>query len=373
MFDVRVLGAIHLALFLLAVWMLLRLSARLGLATRAVISLLLALVFCDVGYAAYFNSLYSEPGSFVFLFLALAAAIWLADRPDSLPRLGAWLLACLLFVSAKPQNSLLAIPLAGYGFQIAYGLARDRRRVLVACSSVALLAAPIAISWSTPKWIMQHYLYNAVFYELLQNSATPREDLQELGLNPEFAKYGGTNIFSPGIPAEDPAFEAAFFDRIGSGRLGLFYLRHPGRLAGVAQRAAQSAFSQRPAYLGNFEKSCGLAPRARSHSFELWSKLRESGAPRSLWFVAVFFAGSAAAALAVFLKTGSRQLKAAMVLLIALVAMAIEQLLVAEAACGQYELGKHLFLFNLLFDLCFCADVVLATAWVSRTWRPPRA
>jgi len=97
MFDVRALGAIHLALFLLGVWLLLRLSARLGLATRAVIALLLALVFCDVGYAAYFNSLYSEPGSFVFLFLALAAAIGLAKQPASLPRLEpGWRPACCL-------------------------------------------------------------------------------------------------------------------------------------------------------------------------------------------------------------------------------------------------------------------------------------
>jgi hypothetical protein len=365
MFDVRALGAIHLALFLLAVWLLLRLSARLGLATRAVISLLLALVFCDVGYAAYFSSLYGEPGSFVFLFLALAAAIWLAEQPARLPRLVFWLASCTLFVSAKPQNSLLAIPLAGYGFWIAYDLGRGRQRVLVAASSVALLLAPIAISWSTPKWIMKHYLYNAVFYELLQNSPTPREDLQQLGLNPDLEKYRGTNIFSSGIPVEDPEFEAAFFDRIGTARLGLFYLRHPGRLAGVAQRAAQSAFSQRPSYLGNFEKSCGLAPRAQSQAFQLWSKLRESAAPRSLWFVAVFFAGSASAALAVFLKTSSRQLKAVMVLQLALVAMALEQLLVAEAACGQYELTKHLFLFNLLFDLCLCANLILGTAWLS--------
>ncbi len=373
MFDVRVLGAIHLALFLLGAWLLLRLSARLGLATRAAIALLLALVFCDVGYAAYFNSLYSESGSFVFLFLALAASIGLAEQPTSLPRLGAWLVACLLFVSAKPQNSLLAIPLAGYGFWIACGLAHCRRRMLVGCSSGALLVASMAISLSTPKWMMKHFMYNAVFYELLQNSETPREDLRELGLNPELEKYRGTNIFSPGIPVEDPAFEAAFFDRIGSARLGLFYLRHPWRLAGVAQRAAQGAFSQRPSYLGNFEKSCGLGPRAQSQAFQLWSKLRESAAPKSLWFVAVFFAGSAGAALAVFLKTSSRQLKAVMVLQLALVAMALEQLLVAEAVCGQYELTKHLFLFNLLFDLCLCADLVLATAWASRTRRSPRA
>jgi hypothetical protein len=365
LFDVRVLGALHLALFLLAVWLLLRLSANLDLATRVVVSFLLVFVFCDVGYVAYFNSLYSEPGCFVFLFLALAAAIHLAKEPASLARLAAWLVASLLFLSAKPQNSLLGIPLAGYGFWIACSLAGGgRRRVLVVCS-VALCLVSVVHHWSTPRWLVKHYLYNAVFFELLKYSPTPREDLQGLGLNPDLEKYKGTNIFSAYIPVEEPEFEAAFFNRIGTAKLALFYLGHPSRLAGVAQRAAQAAFSLRPSYLGNFEKSSGLAPRAHSQAFQFWSELRESAAPRSLWFVGLFFAGNAIVALAVCLKTGSRHLKAVMVLHLVAVLMALEQLLVAETVCGQYELPKHLFLFNLLFDLCLCADVVLATAWLS--------
>ncbi|MGD0199608.1 MAG: hypothetical protein ABSD27_02540 [Bryobacteraceae bacterium] len=366
LFDVRVLGALHVALFLLAVWLLLRLSASLDLATRVVVSLLLVLVFCDVGYVAYFNSLYSEPGSFVFLFLALAAAIHLAKEPASLARVAAWLAASLLFLSAKPQNSLLGIPLAGYGFWIAYSrlTGGGRRRVLVV-SSVALCLVSVAHHWSAPRWLVKYYLYNSVFFELLKYSPTPREDLRGLGLNPDLEKYKGTNIFSAGIPVEEPEFEAAFFNRINTAKLARFYLGHPSRLAGVAQRAAQAAFSLRPSYLGNFEKSRGLAPRAQSQTFQLWSKLRESAAPRSAWFVGAFFMGNAMAALAVYVKTGSRHLRAVIVLHLVVVLMAIEQLLVTEAACGQYELVKHLFLFNLLFDLCVCADVVLATAWLS--------
>jgi len=362
-FDVRVLAALHLALFLLAVWLLLGLSANLNLAARVVVPLLLVLVFCDVGYVAYFNSLYTEAASFVFLFLALATAIRLARQPASLARLAAWLAASLLFLSAKPQNSLLGILLACYGFWIAYSLAGRRRRLLVACSGVLCLASAVHC-WSAPKWIMRHYLYNAVFFELLEYSPTPRADLQQLGLSPDLEKYKGTNMFSADIPVEEPEFEAAFFDRIGTTKLTLFYLGHPSRLARATRRAVQGAFSLRPSYLGNFEKSCGLAPRAQSQAFQLWSKLRESAAPRSLWFVAVFLAGNAFAALAVCLKTNSRHLRAVLVLHLVLALMALEQLLTVAVA-GQYELTKHMFLFNLLFDLCLCADLVLATAWLS--------
>ena len=120
LFDLRVLGSVHLALFLLAVCLLLRLSANLNRATRVAVSFLLLFVFCDVGYVAYFNSLYTEPASFVFLFLVLAAALRLAAEPTSLGRLAAWLAASVLFLTAKPQNSFLGILLAGYGFWIAY-------------------------------------------------------------------------------------------------------------------------------------------------------------------------------------------------------------------------------------------------------------
>jgi hypothetical protein len=235
--------------------------------------------------------------------------------------------------------------------------------VLVACS-VALCLASVVLHWSTPRWAVKNYLYNAVFFELLKYSPAPRVDLQRLGLDPDLEKYKGTDIFRADIPAEDPEFEVAFFGRISTARLALFYLGHPSRLARATQRVAPGMFSLRPSYLGNFEKSCGLAPRAQSQAFQLWSKLRESASPRSLWFVAVFFAGNALAALAAFLKTGSRHFKAVMVLHLALVLMALEQLLVT-AATGQYELVKHLFLFNLLFDLCLCADIALATAWLS--------
>lgn len=370
LFDLRVVGCVHLALFLLAVCLLLRLSANLNRAARVAVSFLLLFVFCDVGYVAYFNSLYGEPASFVFLFLVLAAALRLAAQPTSSARLGVWLAVSFLFLTAKPQNSFLGILLAGYGFWIASRkISGARKLVLVGCS-VALCLVSLAYHWSLPKRIMKEYLYNAVFFELLSYSPTPQYDLQQLGLNPELAEYSDTNISSPGIPLKEPQFEAMFFDRIGVGKLAAFYLRHPSRLVGVLQRTATEAFSLRPSYLGNFEKAYGLPPRAQSQAFQFWSRLKQAASPKSPWFLCVFFVGNAALALVIYLRTGSHTLKALMVLHLVVILMAVEQLLGAEIGCGQYELVKHLFLFNLLFDLCLCADVVLAA---SRLARPAHA
>jgi hypothetical protein len=369
LFDVRVLAALRLTLFLPAVWLLLRQSARLSRATRIVAALLLLLVFCDVGYAVYFNSLYGEAESFVFLFLTVAAALRLAEQPASRARWAAWLAASVLFAGAKPQNHLLGIPLAAYGFWIAFrAVGRPGRRLLAGPVALGLISALLV--WSTPRWIVRYSLYNAVFYELLKYSPAPRADLLQLDLNPDLEKYRGTNTYSPDAPLEDPGFESAFFNRMGAAKLMRFYLRHPSRLAAVAQRTAPGAFCLRPSYLGNFEKSYGLAPGAQSRRFQFWSKLRESAAPRSLWFVAVFFAVNGMAALAVYVKSGSGYLRAAMVFHLMLAAMAIEQLLLAGIMCGQYELVKHLFLFNLLFDWCVCADAVLLAAGLSTLrWR----
>ena len=195
-----------------------------------------------------------------------------------------------------------------------------------------------------------------MFFELLKYSPAPRVDLQRLGLNPDLEKYTGTNIFSADIPVEDPEFEAAFFDRIGAAKLAPFYLGHPSRLAGVFKGLRKSAFSLRPSYLGNFEKSYGLRAAGAKPgvpALEQAEGIRGAPGRRGFW---PFSLGECRRGAACVYEAGSHHLKAVMVLLLVLVLMALEQLLVAAVA-GQYELVKHLFLFNLLFDLCLCADV----------------
>jgi hypothetical protein len=61
-FDMRSLALVRMALFLFAALLILRLGWRQGPLLRIVAAFGLLVVFADVGYVAYFNSAYVEPG-----------------------------------------------------------------------------------------------------------------------------------------------------------------------------------------------------------------------------------------------------------------------------------------------------------------------
>ena len=50
-----------------------------------------------------------------------------------------------------------------------------------------------------PMGIRNVNVYDSVFFEIIKHSPDPASDLRELGLDNSFAKYKGTNAWSPGI------------------------------------------------------------------------------------------------------------------------------------------------------------------------------
>jgi hypothetical protein len=105
-FDLRLLGVVHLLAFLGACWLLGR--GWRALTQRSSLWLLpgLLLIFCDLGYTAYFNSFYSEPATLIFLLAMVGSGFSLAAQPN-LNRLTIFCLYAGLFIAAKPQHFAL--------------------------------------------------------------------------------------------------------------------------------------------------------------------------------------------------------------------------------------------------------------------------
>ena len=112
LFDLRCLGFVHFAILLIAAWLFIVYSRQLRPLARFLFLGLLCLIFTDAGYIAYFNSFYSEPSSFIFLFCALALLLLTFQSPH-VGTLLCCFLCCLFFITAKPQNAALGIFLAG--------------------------------------------------------------------------------------------------------------------------------------------------------------------------------------------------------------------------------------------------------------------
>src|SRR5512132_2075493 len=84
-FDLRVLGALHLALFLGGVGLLVAASRAVPWPARAAGAALLVLAFTDVGYVAPSTSFYTQTASLLFLLLTAGAACLAATRRGPAP------------------------------------------------------------------------------------------------------------------------------------------------------------------------------------------------------------------------------------------------------------------------------------------------
>jgi hypothetical protein len=368
-FDIRSLALVHLALELTAAWLLLAYAPVNGRIARKVFLWIVFLLFTDVGYVSYFNSFYSEPGTFVFLLLTLGAILMTIARPTTGALLGLLVLG-LLFITSKPQNVMAGIILAVYSLRL--GALREGKAWRWECSGVALVLAASSVYYFTltPRdMTVKPSQYLSVFYEILPYSSSPRQDLIELGLDPKLSKYSGTRPWSPDTPMNDPDFQRSFFDKISFPKMIRFHLRHPVRFLETLERCAGYAQELRP-WVGNYEKSEGRSGWATSRSFNLWSSLREKYSPGSLKSFGLFFAANYVAILFLYCRSSSLKNRLMLELQASLLLVAIVQFLTVAIGVGTHEATKHLFLFDLLVDLCFATGILWLIAVATRDPSP---
>ena len=127
-FDLRFLAGLHLLLYLLGLSLILSATRTFARPVRATLGCGLLAAAPDVAYVATMNSFYMETASLLFLtmFLGLALREARAGRP-SWPRTVLTVVVAALFISAKPQNYLLAFPLAAWPVAHLWRRARLRR------------------------------------------------------------------------------------------------------------------------------------------------------------------------------------------------------------------------------------------------------
>jgi hypothetical protein len=369
LFDIRVLGAIHAVLFLLALAGILHACRGLGVATQAVVAALLVFFFTDVGYAAPFNSFYSQTASLLFLLLTIAAAAE-AVRRGGLE--GAHLLAyfgcALLFVASKPQEAPSALVLGAYGALL--GAAAPRRVWRRAGTWLAILLCAFAVWYArhSPRTLRAATIYQVVFDDILAYSETPEADAAALGLEPGWLRYKDTSPYAPDSPLLDVGFQTRFLERTGFRRILGFYALHPDRLLGRVQRAGESAWSLRPV-LGNFERSPEHPEYALSRRFSLWSRLRGTLGAWPLTATALLVGLNLAAALA----TRGRASESGRLFrdgVVALSTLAVLSFAVVALAQAPQDASRSLYSHHAACDLLLVADAGWLVFLASSRRRP---
>lgn len=351
--DIIIIGVVHALAFLAA-------FARLLMVTRQYraspwLWIAAGLVLTDVGYVAYWNSFYAEPASFIFFLLLAAESISIcnASRVSS-RQIAMWSLWAILFTMAKAQNAPLGVLLALFSMRL-WWWTRDQIAVLGAvligaATWINILTIPARVQWADS--------YNQLFLAILPESRNPSADLKAIGLEPGLVKYAGTGAWSPGSDFPDLVASGLIGNKINHLAIGTFYLQHPARIWRRATTLLPTAFSLRPEWCGNFERSAGLPPGARSTAFTWWSNFHERVLrPIGRLILILLCLSPAVAAIAWFHVPERRQ----SIEMLALLAIGCLTAFLVAALGDAWDNVKHLFLFNLLLD----AYLIFATGLIT--------
>jgi len=360
-FDIRVLGAIYAILLITSSYLLIRFNKTKSVVTWIALAALILFVFFDIAYLAYFNSLYGEPASLVFLLLTLAFGLMLTRQTE--PKravLVLFFVSALLLVCSKTQNAPVGVGFALLGLRYAT-LKREKawRRLGLSLSALTLIVSA-AMYIAAPKDFKNINMYQTVFFGVLKDSPDVEGDLKELGLPAHLSVLAGTNYFQAdtAIKQNDPSLTADFYDRISHADVLWFYVKNPGRLIHNMEYAAENGMMIRPYYLGNYEKSEDKSPGALSFQYSGWSEFKKGVLPNGLWSITLVFVVYFAAAAWEWLRCADRKRRAGVELLILLGLTGVFSFLIPIVGDGQADMGKHLFLFNAIFDMMLVTGAV---------------
>ena len=266
-FDLRAMGAVHAALFLLAVFLVV------PLLDRAWLGVVLVVVFCDFMYAGFLNSFYMDVAALLFTFLA--AAFYLRAMRWGRARDSAALGICMLLaVLAGPHYSVMA-PWFAIVPWAERGVLCGGRKTVAAVATVALLGAA---------WIPYRYLvaadyagrnpFNAIFSQILPISANPDRTLAELGLDGSYRRFKGMTSDWHEVGWSDAEFRREFTRKTGYPTILRIYLRHPAG-AWNALRSSLDVSGSFQSPLGNFDSGSGRPPAAHYERFRLVSRVKQ--------------------------------------------------------------------------------------------------
>ncbi|HXP20193.1 MAG TPA: hypothetical protein VN840_11170 [Streptosporangiaceae bacterium] len=270
------------------------------------------LIMADAAFFDLYASPFNEPAVLIGLLLVAAGLVYLGrgwrETVFGLVVAGAGGLAA---IGAKEQYVILAVPiclaivLAGQVHGAGRGLRRFLTRQTVASVGVAAvlgLTTSAYLYWdSTSSYaaVLHHeQAVDMIFVDIVNGHDNARSDLRALGLPASWARYAGHDFFSRTSVWHDPLY-ARYAGKLSDANIAHFLLTHPGRIAGIGQRAARYALHFRVTYLGDFPPSAGHpAGAVESRVAVLTWLVKSIPAGYGLWWLVPMWAIMAAIAIA---------------------------------------------------------------------------
>lgn len=345
-FDIRIIGAVHGACFMIAFALFFYRMRKLPPAAQWITGICAIWIFTDIAYVAYLNSFYMDAGSIILL---LILAGLLVNVESAQGWIAATVVACL-FLTTKSAHTPLALAFAPYWI---FRLWKTNRGLAVVLPSLLLICAAtfsstVPISWRSLA------LFNVIYYQILPKAPDPVAALVELNLNASDARYARIVPYAPESPVNIPQWLENFYKRTNHGNLARYYLHHPQFTLTVLDEGLKQSAEIRPRNFANYTRSSNHPPVSNTTSFDSWSDFKTMLFQKWRYWVLAWFL--------IFVLL-VRNAFAFLLVTIAAIEFGISTLL------DSLETYRHLLIFHLATDLTILMGVVKLTQYVTERYK----
>lgn len=373
-FKTQYLALVYAIIYITSLYLIIKsMNIKNGLKIL-ILSLLSIFILFDGNYLIWFNSLYGEPMMMTSLMLFIASYSYyiykkyiLKDDSKILRRIIFIFIAAFLFVGSKMQI-LTSLPM------IVFMLAKvlfDNRKILNK-ENIIWLMVFLGVIIIYPLQMTVQYRgmtkdtqYNSVFYGVLNGSETPKQDLIDLGLNPDmYVEAGKHSYLNPEeyvkyVPKTEIT-ENEFYSKMSNGKLAKFYLTHPVRLIDGMKYTADKAFITGTG-LGKYSRSYSEESIREFSRFTTWSTFRENKFPRKIWFIILIYGMIFSVSLYKYIKNkDNKEVRNKVYIIWLIIFIATFQFPMPFVGNGQADTAKQLFLFNFVTDII----ILISIYWV---------
>ncbi|AIQ32939.1 membrane protein [Paenibacillus sp. FSL P4-0081] len=357
-FDIRFQAAIYTLLYVAAVYLLIEaVTFKMSRKRGMIVAALAVFIFGDTGYTAYFNSFFGE--SLVMVTMILVFASWLLlyrKRYNDYAMLAVLLVSTLILTTSKQQNAPVGMVISLLSISLVW-IRRDKLfRWVTLLSAALMMFAGIATYLNISKEFVNINQYHAMTRGVLMESENPETALQSFGINEQYAILKENTYYDQygTVDVKSDLLEKDFYSQYGFVSILKYYVTHPDQLGSILDTAAESAYTIKPAAMGNYEKSAGKEFRAQSHFFNVYSTLKEKLAPRTFAFILLWMAVITGVYMPSFVSAvRARDYRGMQRLFVILATMLVglSGIVVSIIGAGDADIAKHEFLFTLAFDL----------------------
>ena len=292
LFDIRFLALLYTLLYLPGVFLILKaaLECVKNFSEAALLAVLGALIFSDISYIAYFNSLYSDALFFILL-LHMAGNALLLRREGPHQNLYILLLGISSagFCLVARRGYLAGIVVAFFLLMHLRYILEKRARMLSVVTVCLVLVASMLSVFQVNSEFDDTGKYHAMTRGVLLQSSNPAKALENMGINASYSVLADDSLYEyyPTTQLANPLISEVFLASYSTSDIALFYVGHPGALFSMWDLGVKAAVNLRRDYCGNYERSTGMSPMSKSLMCSAWSIFKMQSAPKTIGYLLV--------------------------------------------------------------------------------------